>query len=410
VTATFDPAVFRGVRVVVLGGTGFIGGHVVDRLLAYGATPILLCRKKPRLPAKWAGRVAVYDEPISSLKAVAEALATCFAFNEAALAINLAAVGVLPGRRDPQAMASANGLLAETVAKSVGELAADLPTKWPGVSLLHVGSALEYGTHAQSLDEAAPCRPDEPYGKSKLRGTEAVRRAREELGLAALVARAFTVFGPGEPEGRLTTSLVARCGDDLPIDLTAGTQTRDLAYVEDVAEGLLRLAASPRQAVLKKEGPYDAGIINLATGVSTPIKDFATAAAREFLIDEARLRFGALPSREDDTDHPAAPIERLKAATGGFALSSDHAAGLRRMHRRVLASLYEPKPAAEEREGEPEKRKPEGRPEGKPEGRRDGRPEGRPEGRPDGRPRQQQPQREPRQRQEPRKPRTPDSA
>ena len=102
--ASFDPAVYRGVRVVVLGGGGFIGRHVVDRLVAYGAAPILLSRSKPRLYASWRGRVVVYDDPITTLKAVSEALANCFAFNEAAVVINLAAAGVLPGKRDGNAM------------------------------------------------------------------------------------------------------------------------------------------------------------------------------------------------------------------------------------------------------------------------------------------------------------------
>ncbi len=386
-SASFDPAVYRGVRVVVLGGGGFIGRHVVDRLVAYGAAPILLTRSKPRLYASWRGRVVVYDEPITSLKAVSEALANCFAFNEAAVVINLAAAGVLPGKRDGNAMSAANGLLAETVATTTGELCAELPAAWPGVSLLHVGSALEYGTRAQNLDEAAKASPDEPYGRSKLRGTEAVLRARAEHGLSALVVRPFTVFGPGEPASRLLSTLISRAGDDRPIELSAGTQSRDIAYVEDVAEGIVRLAASPRKAVAKGEGPFDAGVINLATGTSVSIKDFVLAAAKEFFLDEGRLRFGALPPRDDDTDHPPTPIARLAAATGGFALNADPAAGLRRTHRRLLASLYEPAPQADEKAKEPARGRDGSDPEQGPGGKSDRRAqEGRTERRSDRRP------------------------
>lgn len=350
--------VYRGVRVVVLGGTGFLGRRVVDRLVALGATPILLCRTKPRLEASWEGRVAVDEGSITSLKGLKESLATCFAFNGASLVINLAAAGVLPSRRDPQTTASTNGMLPEVVATTVAELAADLPTRWPGTSLLHVGSALEYGVGAASVDEAAPCAPDEPYGKSKLRGTRAVVAARNERGLAALVARPFTVFGPGEPAGRLLPTLLCRVGDDAPIPLTSGAQLRDVAYVDDVAEGILRLAASPRRAVLAREGPYDVGVINLATGVSTSVEAFVRAAAAEFFIDPARLAFGALPQRDDETRQPEAPVARLRAATGGWTPSADFAAGLRKTHRRLLASLYAPAPKAEEKDAAPPKARP----------------------------------------------------
>jgi nucleoside-diphosphate-sugar epimerase len=150
----------------------------------------------------------------------------------------------------------------------------------------------------------------------------------------------------------LLPSLVARAGDDRPIDFTEGFQRRDFAYVDDVADALVRLLASPRKAVAAGEGPFDAGVVNVATGVSVTVREFVRAAAREFLIDEGRLRFGALPARADDTEHPPTPVARLAAALGA-PLDADLALGLRRTHRRLLASLYEKPPAAEERKTEP---------------------------------------------------------
>ncbi|HYC79130.1 MAG TPA: NAD-dependent epimerase/dehydratase family protein [Planctomycetota bacterium] len=318
---------YRGVPVLVVGAAGFLGTHVARAALRAGARVRALVSDRRRLaPDVARGADRVLEEQQRKPAHVAAAAA----WSEASLVVNCAGAGVRPEDRDEAALRRDNAALPAALVDAAANLAARDRGGWGGVRLIHLGSALEYGTGALSLDEAGDAAPDEPYGASKLAGTRAVVEGARARGVPALAARLFTVFGAGEPAGRLLPTLWARRSDDGEIPLTAGLQKRDFAYAEDVAEALLRLAAVPGAAVAAGAPPFDGGVVNLATGRLTAVRDFVTLAARAFGVDPARLAFGRLPSRPDDTRHPPTPIDRLRAALGGRVLPDDLADALRR--------------------------------------------------------------------------------
>ena len=127
-------------------------------------------------------------------------------------------------------------------------------------------------------------------------------------GLQALVARLFTVYGPGEHEGRLLPTLLNAARTGQPAELTNGLQQRDFIYVEDVAEGLLRLGLSCGT-------PGE--VVNLATGHLTTVRECAETAARVLSLSAERLRFGTLPTRAEEMQHDPVTLDRLWAARAG---------------------------------------------------------------------------------------------
>src|SRR5439155_25919027 len=112
------------------------------------------------------------------------------------------------------------------------------------------------------------------------------------------------VYGPGEQADRLLPSLQRAAVASTRVSLTAGDQLRDFTYVEDVAEGLLRLAAA--------ETRPQAAIVHLATGRLTSVRTFAETAAAVFGIDPLRLDFGAMPKRPDEIRYGPVDIARLR--------------------------------------------------------------------------------------------------
>jgi nucleoside-diphosphate-sugar epimerase len=158
------------------------------------------------------------------------------------------------------------------------------------------------------------------YGITKLSGTRAIERCGDTTAFPAIVARLFTIYGPGEHDGRLVPTLVAAAQHSDPILLSEGRQRRDFTYVEDVAEGLLRLGTA--------KGP--AGwTVNLATGNLASVREFTETAARVLRLDPARLRFGAIPTRPEEMEHLAVAVERLRELLG-WVPETDTAAGLAR--------------------------------------------------------------------------------
>ncbi len=191
--------------------------------------------------------------------------------------------------------------------KEIAEvIAAEKPGAWPGLRLVHVGSAFEYGPVQGELTEDSPTSPTSLYGETKLAGTRALLEVQARTGLRAITARLFTVYGPGEHAPRLLPSLlrVAKTGETLP--LTAGEQQRDFIYVADVAEGLLRLG-------MLHQAP---GIVNLATGRRTSVREFAACAAEVLGLRAEQLQFGAIPYRGDEVQQATVSTRRLEELTG----------------------------------------------------------------------------------------------
>jgi nucleoside-diphosphate-sugar epimerase len=178
---------------------------------------------------------------------------------------------------------------------------------WAGARLVHVGSALEYGRIGGPIHEHCEPAPTTEYGRTKLAATRQVQSHAVAARLPAVVARLFTVYGPGEHSDRLLPSLLRAARVGGRVALSQGRQRRDFTYVEDAVEGLLRLAMCHRPA---------GEIVNVATGVLVPVREFAVAAAAVLGIPEDRLDFGALPDLPEEMWQGSVDVTRLRTLTG----------------------------------------------------------------------------------------------
>ena len=302
VAAATDPAVpYRGVRVLVLGGSGFIGGWLLRSLAGAGATVHAVARNESgadRIRRLGAARVTVADliHPGTVTTIVREAAPDVI--------FNLAAYGVDRAERDESVMSALNTrLVTELCAAAVTHQAT---SGWSGLRLVHAGSALEYGSVSGLISENTVPIPHTDYGRTKLAGSNVVLDAVRSAGLAAAVVRLFTVYGSGEHAGRLLPSLIdaARTGD--AVHLSSGEQPRDFTYVEDVVSGLLRVGRSAAAS----------GVLNVATGRLTTVRQFAELAAGIMGIPGDRLRFGAISQRAGEMFHGAVDTSRAEQLLG----------------------------------------------------------------------------------------------
>lgn len=158
------------------------------------------------------------------------------------------------------------------------------------------------------------------YGASKLAGTRLLTHRASELGVRAVTARLFTVYGPGEHRGRLLPTLIEAAKSGAPVSLTEGRQERDFCYVDDVANGLLRLGLSDATG---------GETVNLASGRLTSVRDFALTAARVLGIPKERLEFGQQPVRDDEMWQGRVRIDRLRQLVEWLP-STDIEQGVRR--------------------------------------------------------------------------------
>ena len=297
---------YKGITAAVVGGTGFIGRWVVRKLVEEGACVCLISREDTANPEAAYLRV------------------------QPSITFNLAGYGIDPAERDEAAALHVNAVLPGMLAEAA---AATRDPAWRGQHFVHVGSAAEYGDAGGDLREDGPTRPVTLYAKTKWRGTQAVAEKSQALGLRAITARLFTVYGPGERAGRLLPSLIGAGKTGRTLDLSSGMQRRDFTYVEDAAQGLLKLGLVTSETC--------GATVNLATGRLTTVRAFIEIAAEILGVPFESLNFGAIPATAHEMEHEAVTLNRLERLIGWIP-STGIAGGVRRTLEVGLLEEAEP--------------------------------------------------------------------
>ena len=283
-------------RVLLFGASGFIGRWVARQLTAAGAHLVCPVRDVGGARMLMAEYGIVADVvPVDLLDAAA--VVRLFDVHRPTITFNLAGYGIDRSEQDETCAWRINAELVGRLGELVQPHTAD---SWTGMRLVHTGSALEYGAIGGDLAEDSIPNPTTLYGQTKLAGT----RSLVDRGLPNTVtARLFTVYGAGEHAGRLLPTLLEarRLGTTVP--LSPGSQQRDFTYVEDVADGLLRLGLLPS---------VPGGVVNLATGTLCSVRSFAQTSASVLGIPAERLDFGALQQRNDEMPHEPVSVDRLR--------------------------------------------------------------------------------------------------
>lgn len=269
-----------GGRILLTGATGLIGRHCAAALRARGHEVISLSRS-----AGGNNGVDLLD-PVACRRAVAGAGAD--------MLLHLAwADGpdrwTTPANLD---WVAASLTLLRAFAQSGGRRA------------VLVGSCAEYDWSQPVLSELAPLNPATLYGAAKARLGQLALAAAPALGLSVAWARPFFVYGPDEPAGRLFGDLIRGLAAGQPVDCTDGEQRRDFLHVDDLAQALAALLASPVE-----------GAVNVGSGVAVPVKDMIGTLARQMGRPDL-VRLGARLRPADDPACLQSDITRLRDEVG----------------------------------------------------------------------------------------------
>jgi nucleoside-diphosphate-sugar epimerase len=281
---------------VVTGATGFIGQHLVDRLLVTGTHVCVLTRGRSPLPKRWNGQVRHVLCDNWSEAALRESLHSL----EFTLVFHLAAYGTRPGDRD---VIEARRINVELPATLVRLCAAH------GARMVMAGTFSEYRMpeSAIPLTEQAPLETVKVYGASKAEGGLVASELAATLGVGLRILRLFHVYGPGEAAHRLLPSLVSGLMEGRRVALSIGTQTRDFINVTEVVEAFVRADAH-----IRLDGSPQTW--NVCTGVGHSVREFALAVADVLTARRELLGFGDIGLRTDDLPWLVGNGERLATA------------------------------------------------------------------------------------------------
>ncbi|GJG86391.1 NDP-sugar dehydratase or epimerase [Gemmatimonadetes bacterium T265] len=236
-----SPTPFHGLPVLVTGGCGFIGSHLVEQLVAAGADVTVLDNMR-------AGAVANLDEVADRIAVVCgdvrdrDVVAAVVADAKPRLVFHLAANASVPGSVEDPAYDFTTNCGGSFVVLDV------LRTAASSARVVLASSGAVYGEPVLfPMREDAALVPISPYGASKLQAEVTARMFWQVYGTPVVVARLFNTYGP-----RMTRFVVLDLLKKLRRDpsrlevLGSGRQTRDFTYVSDTVRGLCVLAARGR--------------------------------------------------------------------------------------------------------------------------------------------------------------------
>jgi len=249
-------------RVLVTGGTGFVGSALVRRLVAGGDDVLVLRRagSDPRRLESVLPRVRLHDGDIAvaaTWRAAVREFAPERVFHCAWYAE--------PGRY----LTAVDENLAHLQAgiAFVREVLALRPRQFVGV-----GTCFEYDTSGDAplREDHTPERPVHVYSACKLALKNVALQLAADAGVPLVWARVFWLYGPFEDGRRLVPHVVSalRAGERVQLK-SHGRQVRDFLHVDDVAAGLDAAAGLGR-----------AGVVNVARGQGVSVRDLALRIAQ----------------------------------------------------------------------------------------------------------------------------------
>lgn len=257
----------KPMRAFVTGGSGFIGGHLVESLVARGFEVRALVHRSPLRPRV---KVETWQGDICDQELLSRALKGTDILFHLASALGSSAIG-----RDEFRRINAQGtesVLESALSAGVGRV-------------VHFGSAGVFGTvrKGDTAAESFPLKPISIYDKTKLEGEEAALRFARE-GMDVVIVRPGWAYGPGD---RRTFKLIKAVCSGRFIMATRGNGFQTPVYIDDLVKG----------ALLAGEKGQKGQVYNLAGGeiltVRVMVGEIAAACGRKL----PRLYLPLLPAR-----------------------------------------------------------------------------------------------------------------
>jgi UDP-glucose 4-epimerase len=284
-------------RVLLTGGTGFVGANLARRLLRDGHELHLLVRPgyQPWRIEEIRRNVRLHELHLHDPEAVARAVGDI----RPEWIFHLAVHGAYSWQADWEQMVRTN------IQGTMSLLSACLRTGFE--AFVNTGSSSEYGLKDHPPAETEALEPNSHYAITKAAATHCCRHTAQSRQVHVPTLRLYSVFGPYEEPGRLLPKLILHgLRGELP-PLADPEVARDFVYVDDVVEAYL-LAARIRTA---EWGP----IYNLGTGVQTTLRE-AVAAAREIMGITAEPVWNTMPNRKWDASVWVSDSRKIRAQLG----------------------------------------------------------------------------------------------
>jgi len=283
---------FDGKKVLITGANGFLGSHILDRMIEQKSDLSVIVREGSDL---WRiedqlGNFDIYYADIRDSYAVCN----CIRKIKPEIVFHMAAYGVDSSKNHMYQAIDINILGTVNLLHALSKTGCE--------KFMNTGTSMQYGNKEVLIDENSNYTPNNIYGSTKAASTILAHQIAADMDIDVTTIIPFGIFGEKEGSHKLFTQVILSILNHKEVNLTTCLQKRDYCYVENIVDGFLTAAMTRETRGMT---------LNIGSGIALPLKHYVELIAEKIDMD-AKLNYGALEYRKNDLWNPQVDIRKIK--------------------------------------------------------------------------------------------------
>ena len=274
---------------LIVGGSGFIGRHIVSRALEDNCSVTVTSRRDSTMRLKQHKNLNILQVDLTSPEQVK--VLSKYQFSHV---INCA------GYIDHTLFKNGGKNLIAQHFSGVVNLISSLD-RTNLKSFIQLGSSDEYGDTKAPQSEEQRESPISPYSFGKVATTHFLQMLHQTEQFPTVVIRIFLAFGPGQDQNRFLPQIIRGCLSNATFPTSKGEQLRDFCFIDDIIRGIF-LAMNSEKALGE--------VINLASGQGRSIRHMIETV--QTIIGAGKPQFGHIPYRPGENMELFADISKAE--------------------------------------------------------------------------------------------------
>ncbi len=166
---------------------------------------------------------------------------------------------------------------------------------------VQIGSSAEYGRLRSPQREKSKCNPQLIYGQAKLQGTVFLKEQFKKFNFPVTILRLYQAYGPKQDINRFIPIVIDACKNGKEFPCSNGKQKRDFTYIQDVVEAIILTLNNKKSS---------GEIINIGSGKTIKLKDIIFKIVEIF--KRGKPMFGTIKMRRDEIIDIKPDIKKAK--------------------------------------------------------------------------------------------------